>query len=137
MPIKDIIRINPLDLQGNIAIGISLPFNGKGVFNSTYSTNEQIKSNFINLLLTNKGERIMNPDFGADLKKVLFENITDDIDGLINDLIKINTSIYIPEIIITEININKDYKDENRIEINIKYRVKISGTSDQITVQFI
>lgn len=137
MPIKDTIRINPLDLQGNIAIGVSLPFNGKGVFNSTYSTNEQIKSNFINLLLTNKGERIMNPDFGADLKKVLFENITDDIDGLINDLIKINTSIYIPEIIITEINVNKNYKDENKIEINIKYKIKISGTSEQITVQFI
>lgn len=137
MPIKETIRINPLDLQGNIAIGVSLPFNGAGVFNSTYSTNEQIKSNFINLLLTNKGERIMNPEFGCDLKKVLFENITDEIDELINNLIKTNTYIFIPEISILDIIINKDNQDENKIEITINYRIKISGSVEQITVQFI
>lgn len=137
MPIKETIRINPLDLQGNIAIGISLPFNGKGVFNSTYSTNEQIKSNFINLLLTNKGERIMNPEFGCDLKKVLFENITDDIDELINNLIKTNTYIFIPEISILDIIIDKNGRDENKIQITVNYRIKISGNTEQITVQFI
>ena len=80
MPTSQISRVNPLDLQGNIAIGVSLPFNGPaGPFNSTYSTKDQIKSNLINLLLTNKGERIMNPEFGADLGKALFEGITDDI----------------------------------------------------------
>ena len=56
MPIPQTVRVNPLDLQGNIAIGVSLPFNGPaGPFNSTYSTKDQTKSNLINLLLTNKG----------------------------------------------------------------------------------
>ena len=54
MPIPQTIRVNPLDLQKNIVIGVSLPFNAKGVFNKTYSTKEQIKSNLINLLLTDK-----------------------------------------------------------------------------------
>ena len=45
MPIPQTIRVNPLDLQGNIAIGVSLPFNGPVAFNSTYSTADQIKSN--------------------------------------------------------------------------------------------
>ena len=78
MPIPQTIRVNPLDLQKNIVIGVSLPFNAKGVFNKTYSTKEQIKSNLINLLLTDKGERIMNPEFGADLRRSLFENMTID-----------------------------------------------------------
>ena len=45
MPIPQTIRVNPLDLQKNIAIGVSLPFNGPGVFNSTFTTKDQIKSN--------------------------------------------------------------------------------------------
>ena len=78
MPIPQTIRVNPLDLQKNIVIGVSLPFNAPGVFNKTYSTKDQIKSNLINLLLTDKGERIMNPEFGADLKTALFEGIFED-----------------------------------------------------------
>ena len=59
MPIPQTTRVNPLDLQKNIAIGVSLPFDGpSGPFNKTYSTADQIKSNLINLLLTNKGERL-------------------------------------------------------------------------------
>ena len=74
MPIPQTIRVNPLDLQGNIAIGVSLPFNKP--FNSTYSTKDQIKSNLINLILTTRGERVMNPLFGTGLRDFLFEGIT-------------------------------------------------------------
>lgn len=136
MPIPQIIRVNPLDLQGNIAIGVSLPFDGPVAFNSTYSTTEQIKSNLINLLLTNKSERIMNPEFGADLKTVLFEGITEGTSDIIKTLISTNVSIFIPEITITNLIIDKK-EDQNKINITVQYRINLSGTSDQITVQFI
>ena len=48
------------------------------MFNSTFSTKDQIKSNLINLLLTYKGERVENPEFGADLPRLLFESISDE-----------------------------------------------------------
>lgn len=128
-------RINPLDLQGNIAIGVSLPFNGPIGFNSTYSTYEQIKSNLINLLLTNKGERIMNPEFGANLKTALFEGITTNTYDLVKNLIITNTSIFIPEITIENIEITNP--SENTMYVSIKYRLNISGVTNQITVQFI
>ncbi len=37
MPIPRVIRVNPLDLQKNIAIGVALPFDAPGVFRSTYT----------------------------------------------------------------------------------------------------
>ena len=71
MPIPQTVKIDPLDLQKNIAIGISLPFNGPaGPFNKTYSTQDQAKFDLINLLLTNKGERLFNPEFGTDLRNI-------------------------------------------------------------------
>jgi len=137
MPTKQTFRVNPLDLQKNIAIGVSLPFNGpSGPFNKTYSTKEQVKSNLINLLLTNKGERIFNPEFGTDIKKVLFEEIVDDTNELLDNLIRTNVNIFIPSIKINKIDINSD-KDNNTINITIKYELKNSGKEDEVTVQFI
>ena len=136
MPIQQTTQINPLDLQGNIAIGISLPFNGPVAFNSTYSTIEQIKSNLVNLLLTNKGERVMNPEFGCDLRTVLFDGIVEDTIDSIRSLINTNVAIFVPEVTITNIGVTQD-EDHNTISISMQYRVNISGTADQITVQFI
>jgi phage baseplate assembly protein W len=136
MPIPQTIRVNPLDLQGNIAIGVSLPFDGPAAFNSTYSTADQIKSNLINLLLTNKGERLYNPEFGADLKTVLFEGINEDTSDLIRRLVNSNVTIFVPEVTVTNLDIIKD-EDNNTISVTVQYRINISGKADQITVQFI
>ena len=106
MPIIDVTRVDPLDLQPNIAIGVSLPFNGPAIFNKTYSTKDQIKSNLINLLLTNKGERIMNPQFGADIKNVLFEGMVGDLISTIRSNISNAVSIFIPKIILDNVNVS-------------------------------
>jgi len=138
MPIPQTVRVNPLDLQGNIAIGVSLPFNGPaGPFNSTYSTKDQVKSNLINLLLTNKGERIMNPEFGADLGTVLFEGINEDIVEAIQNLINTNVAIFVPEVQITDVLVDTSTPDNNTVSVTVKYKMRISQQPDQVTVQFI
>ena len=137
MPIPQTTRVNPLDLQKNIAIGVSLPFNGpSGPFNKTYSTKEQIKSNLINLLLTNKGERVFNPEFVADIRRVLFEGITEDTSALIQNLITTNVNYFIPEVDVVDVVVEPN-EDNNSYNIILKYSLVISGTADQITVQFI
>ena len=135
MPVPQTIRVNPLDLQKNIVIGVSLPFNAKGVFNKTYSTKDQIKSNLINLLLTDKGERIMNPEFGADLRRSLFENITSPNLDILRFKIIDAINIFIPEIILGDTEIFSD-PDTNTLNITVNYRLIISNTPDQVTVQF-
>lgn len=137
MPIPQTIRVNPLDLQGNIAIGVSLPFNGPSgrPFNSTYSTKDQIKSNVINLLLTNRGERIMNPNFGADLKSTLFEGMTENLIPIIQDKISAAFSIYVPQVSINNIDVIFS-EDTYTVNVTVNYTLNISGTSDQVTIEF-
>ena len=134
MPIPQTIRVNPLDLQKNIAIGVALPFNAPGVFKSTYTTKDQIKSNLLNLLLTDIGERVMNPLFGCNLKRFLFEGITEtNIENLKNNLLS-SINIFIPEITVIDILIipNTDY---NLIDLSVNYILNISNTPDQVTIQ--
>jgi phage baseplate assembly protein W len=135
MPIPQIIRIDPRDLNKNKAIGVALPFNGGGVFKSTFSTKDQIKSNLINLLLTYKGERILNPEFGADLPRILFEPINENTSQKIQDQIISSTQLYVPEITLTNIEINPD-TDRNTIYVAIAYIINLSGTQDQIIIDF-
>ena len=135
MPIPQTIRINPLDLQKNIAIGVSLPFNGPGVFNSTYTTKDQVKSNLVNLLLTDVGERVMNPNFGCDLRKFLFEGITDaNSETLINSLTD-SISVFIPQITVRNIILDPS-PDSNSVNLTVNYILNISNTPDEVTVQF-
>ena len=136
MPIPQTIRVNPLDLQKNIAIGVSLPFNGPGVFKSTYTTKDQIKSNLINLLLTDKGERVMNPNFGTNLKRFLFEGITNNNIETLKDNILSSILTYIYEITVTNIVLVPD-TDNNLVSLTIEYYLNISQTPDQVTVQFV
>ena len=135
MPIPQTIRVNPLDLQKNIAIGVSLPFNGPGVFKSTYTTKDQIKSNLVNLLLTDTGERIMNPNFGTNLKRFLFEGITDNNLETLKDNILNSILSYISEITVTNITLVPN-TDNNLVSLTIEYYLNISQTPDQVTVQF-
>jgi phage baseplate assembly protein W len=135
MPIPQIVRIDPRDLDKNKAIGVSIPFNGGGVFKSTFSTKDQIKSNLINLLLTYKGERVLNPQFGADLPRLLFEPINNETLLKIENQIVTSVSTYIPEITITNIEITPD-TDKNTIYVNVIYQLKLSGTTDNIIIDF-
>lgn len=137
MPIPKTIRVNPIDLQKNVAVGVSLPFNGKGVFNKTYTTKDQVKSNLINLLLTNKGERVFNPEFGADLKRVLFEQITEDLEDLIKELITQAVATFIPQITLTNVIVDTSRSSENAITITVQYFLNISEDADEVIVQFI
>jgi phage baseplate assembly protein W len=132
---NQIYRVDPRDLNRNVAVGISLPFNGPRIFNSTYSTKDQVKHNLINVLLTNKGERILNPEFGSDLRKYLFEFITDkNMDGIKN-LITNSVDAYIPEIVLKQIEVTPE-ADFNIVSIKIEYQMRLSGDRDSISIQF-
>jgi phage baseplate assembly protein W len=113
-----------------------LPFDGpSGPFNKTYSTKEQVKYNLINLLLTDPGERIMNPEFGCGLRRALFEGINENLTERIQNIIAINVYKFIPEIELTGVDVDS-IKDDHRVYVTVNYKLVISQEEDQATVQF-
>jgi phage baseplate assembly protein W len=127
------VRKDPLDFEPNIAYGVSLPFSSTSVFNQTYTKQEQVKFNLLNLLLTSKGERFFNPTFGTDLKKNLFQNNVDTeilVETITND---INT--WIPDITVNSITANID-PDRHILGLNINYTFNYNGDIDEVIINF-
>lgn len=111
-------RVFPIDTQGSTAVGISLPFNKKGIFGLNYTTQDQVKTNLTNFMLTNAGERVYNVDYGADLGGLLWEpqGNTDEINARIMDRIK----AYFPQITVSSLNFSKD-EDRGYLFVTLKY----------------
>ena len=134
------IQINPIDLPQNdkVAIGVTLPFNGPGVFNSSYATKDQVKSNLINLLLTDPGERLMEPNFGVGVRSLLFEQYVDK-ENLKTKMID-QASIYIPEIEISDIFIKRENPETtpelHTLQISIYYKLLSDRSIDAIEINF-
>ena len=121
-------KVNVTDLKENdykvLGIGINKTSNSGGIFAVNYTTLTQAKDNLINLIMTRKGERTMNPNFGCDIWNLLFEQIDDNslnikIENSIMDAVK----TWLPYIRIEEIIF--DYSDTdidtNRISLDIKF----------------
>ncbi len=130
---RTIYRRSVLDINPDIAVGVSLPFNGPAVFNSTYTVRDQIKSNLINLVLTYPGERINEPNFGVGLKKYLFEK-TIDKETLLEEISN-QSSIYLPEVEIQDLTL-KNMPEENTIQCNIIYKVTVDETTENLQLNF-
>ena len=125
------ISINPLDLNKNVAIGVVFPLMDGGNFQQSFTVKEQVKSNIINILLTEKGERINQPNLGCGLKTILFENNVDS--NQIKDLIHYQLQTYVPEIVIEEVEVNTDL-DRHIILIKLIYGFILDNTLDSIQV---
>ena len=123
----------PIDLDKRRAVGFGFPLNGDAVFVPTYTTRDQIKANLVSYLLTNKGERVFNPDYGADLRNLLFQSPTnssfEELQFTIEDSIKNR----FPQIKIKEINF-VDNADQNGIVFTLTYEIVLFGVEDDIEI---
>jgi len=126
-------RISPLDINKNVSIGVAFPLDEVNMFKGTQTLKEQVKSNLLNVLLTQPGERVNEPNFGVGLKHYLFEQNVD-IDSL-NTLINEQINIYIPEISLMD-TIVDFLDDEHLLFIKIIYSINSDNTTDAIQLNF-
>ena len=126
-------RINPLDINRNVTIGVAFPLDEVNIFKGTQTIKEQVKSNLINLLLTEPGERINEPNFGIGIKKILFEQ-NPNVE-ILKEKINNQIEFYLPLISLSNININF-VDDEHKLYILISYIFNLDSSTDAIQLNF-
>lgn len=142
------IKYYPEDIKKSYgSLGIKLPMNASGqssaggIFNVSYTTEEQSISNYINLLLTRRGERYMQPNFGIGIQEFIFEQNTPELRAEINLNIRQQSGYWLPYIINKSIDVRvaEDIpalgaNQENGIHIVIVFSVTESGANRTITL---
>lgn len=123
----------PIDINARKAVGFGFPLNGDAVFVPTYQTSDQIKANLVNYLLTNRGERVFNPNFGADLRALLFENILDQTTEELKDRIQNDISLYFPLVEVKSIKFD-NIPDTNTINFMLTYAIVNFGINDTLNI---
>jgi phage baseplate assembly protein W len=118
------------------AYGITSPTRGGAVmFEQTFSSYDAAKSNLRNLLLTRKGERIMQPEFGSGIHSLLFEQADGNLETDLEETIIEAVNFWLPYININEIDIQMTdaMKDQNIAQMNIKFTVGNESDLNEIT----
>jgi len=140
------IKYYPQDKKNFGTLGIKIPCNSNrstsntGIFNMSYTTEDQAVSNYINLLLTRRGERYMQPEFGIGIQEQLFEQNTDFLQQQIQAEIELQSSIWLPYIINESIEVftptdspTLNENGDHGIQIKITFKVTESGANRTIT----
>ena len=125
-------KINTLDLNPNQGIGVALPFNPDSIFTINYTTKDQIKSNLLNFMLTNKGERFFNPNYGANIRALLFEQNTDL--GQIKNSLMSSIGNNFPTITVNALDFYPEV-DNSSLKIVLNYTV--NNKTDSLVIQVV
>ena len=126
-------NISPLDINKNIKVGVALPLNEVNMFKGTDTIKEQAKTNLINVLLTEPGERVYEHTYGVGIKQMLFEQSPNE--NNLNEKINQQVNIHIPEITIVDTKVNFN-EDEHILYVALTYMFNLDNAKDSIQLNF-
>lgn len=122
----------------DVALGIVLPIKrGKtGYFAQAFDVITQVKSNLINLLLTYKGERVFQPDFGSNLHSLVFTQMDEEYDKNVKNAVASAVRQWMPFLNIVEQLITRDEgKNSTLLEVTFSLNTNTDIT-ETIVVEF-
>ena len=112
--------------------------NQVGAYSLTTTLREVVKQNFINLMLTAPGERIMDVNFGVGLRHYLFEQNSPFLQEQIATNIRSQAATYMPFVTLRNINFSEGellggYEGQI-LDISIEYFISSLNVLDSISV---
>lgn len=128
-------KISPIDFKPSTAVGVGLPFSENAVFRPTFTTQEAVKANLINWFLTNQGERPLNPEFGGNLRKYVFQQIENNTLEFLKEDIQSQLGTHFPSVVVVSLDV-LGREDNNIIDVVLKYRVQNTSISDTLNITF-
>ena len=92
-----------------------------------------VKQSIKNLLMTDRGERLFQPDIGCDIRGSLFENIDPNTILILKENIKSTIKTYEPRCICKGVVVNANI-DNNDITVTVLFSVINSNRDSSLTI---
>jgi uncharacterized protein len=106
------------------------------MFEQSTSTLQQTRSNLKSLLMTKKGERVMQPELGCDIWKVLFNQITEDTPAIVRSSVVDAVERWLPFLEVVDLELSTPTNgDVHRAQVMVSYRFRNNpNVLDSITI---
>ena len=116
--------------------GVQLPLrrNQADGYQMIKTLQRNVAQNFKMLVLTNPGERVMDPNYGVGMMSYLFEAFTTSTYSGIEQKLKEQVARYMPIVKIVNISFDGSGADGNRLTMRIIYSVPQIGFQDFLDV---
>ena len=104
------------------------------LFSEADNTKQVVLFHLKNLILTNPGEKISDPDYGVGIRSYLFENITR---GVLNNIAKdIDLAIkkYLDYIDVTNITVTSP-PDSNYVSVKVSFEIPSIDISEDLLLE--
>ena len=97
---------------------------------------ENISQSLRALLTTNVGERLMQPEYGCGLARLLFEPIDQRTIAKIRNSVTDAILLYEPRVKLVNVDVFQDQNDTGLLNINIEYMVKTTNSRFNLVYPF-
>lgn len=116
--------------MGGINIKLPLIYDStEGPYKSNMNIIDAINQNIYVLLMTNKGERVMDHNFGIGINSFLFNQMSDELIESIKKEVYRQFSIYLPKLNIAKFLVKVSDESLNILEIYIRWEFPQLGLS--------
>jgi uncharacterized protein len=97
---------------------------------------EDIRQSIRIILETDPGERVMRPDFGAGLRRLLFEPITTNTLALVQHRVEEALTTWEPRIDVIDVAVSAEEAASGRLLITIDYSIRATNTFYNLVYPF-
>jgi len=120
--------LNAAGFEGPTPINIGYDQYVAGLM-STIDSRELIRAAIQRIIATDYGERVMQPNFGSNLKKMLFEPMDAIFVSDLKENLKNIVEFQEPRIYVSSIDLTFDY-EQHTVKVSIMFRYKRTGIED-------
>lgn len=97
---------------------------------------EDIRQAIMIIIGTAPGERVMRPDFGAGLNKLVFEPVNTTTMALVKHRVERALIEWEPRIDVEEVKVMTDTVERNKLFIDVTYRIRATNSRQNLVYPF-
>jgi len=101
----------------------------------TVVDDESVRQSLLMLISTRPGERVMRPEYGCDLHRLVFSPNDDTTAGLAIHFVRQAVERWEPRVEILRVDANRDPYESTRLAIVLDYRVRSTLQADSLEVK--
>jgi uncharacterized protein len=125
-------RVPRLDAPPGEPVGLVLDPSGAI---DTVADDEAVRQSLLMLISTRPGERVMRPEYGCDLHRLVFSPNDDTTAGLAIHFVRQAVERWEPRVEILRVDANRDPYESTRLAIVLDYRVRATLQADSLEVE--